>query len=545
MPETTNSNAAAEAAGRRDSFAVLGLGGAGLNVLDRLVVDGPEGGGRGAGSAGLGEVGLIAFDTDSQALAASVAPTKVQLGRDVARGLGAGGDPEVGYDAAAEAADAIREVVAEGGLAFLCLGLGGGTGSGAGPTLAAIARQSGAFVIAFATMPFAFEGRRRRQQAELALAMLREHAAIVVCFENDRMGDRVAPAAGIHQAFAAADQIIGQSIRAIARMLRQRGLMRIGLADLAAAVGDGGCPCLFGFGEAVGGNRIHDALARALKSPLLEKGRSLADARTAIVHVTGGPSLTLDEVETLMRELNRHLADDCQTLFGAGVDPEMGDRVAVAILGAMADAGVARAAAAPVDCARPLVGPTAAAGEPPPARRVAAVDSADVGDGQEEGALPSAEEPLADGPPPVATPVVTPVATPVAAMLGVEPVPAVAPVAPSAAVAGPAVKAEPAGPARRGRGRRDVGDLFEAPAAGEGGAAGRPGRPGRVERQAAADEPRRQQPPPSPAAREERQGQLEFEPLSRGRFEKSEPTIIDGEDLDVPTFMRANVKVRG
>src|SRR5438876_12177415 len=159
---------------------------------------------------------------------------------------------------------------------FICAGLGGGTGSGATPVVAQLAREAGSLVIAFATLPFSFEGKRRGAQAQEALARLNQIANAVICFENDRMGDMVAPKAGIHQAFAAADIMISQSVRSIINLILRPGLIRIGFDDLLTALRSQNGRCLFGFGEADSDNRAHDALAQALKNPLMDRGRMLA-----------------------------------------------------------------------------------------------------------------------------------------------------------------------------------------------------------------------------------------------------------------------------
>src|SRR5207248_8992328 len=182
---------------------VVSVGGAGLNALDRIVLDGLE------------KASVVAINTDVQSLTSSVAAHKVQLGRTMTRGLGTGGDPELGYDAAVESVDEIRQALADARMIFVCTGLGGGTGSGAAPAVAQVAREGGSLVVAFVTLPFAFEGKRRLAQAQEALAKLRENCDAVICFENDRMGDMVAPKAGIHQAFAVADVTISQSVRSI------------------------------------------------------------------------------------------------------------------------------------------------------------------------------------------------------------------------------------------------------------------------------------------------------------------------------------------
>src|SRR2546421_12602293 len=299
---------------------VVSVGGAGLNALDRIVLDGLE------------KASVVAINTDVQSLTSSVAAHKVQLGRTVTRGLGSGGDPELAYDAAAESADEIREALADARMIFVCAGLGGGTGSGAAPYVAQLAREAGALVIAFVTVPFTFEGKRRNAQAREALARLNDVAHAVVCFENDRMGDLVAPQAGIHQAFAMADTTISQSVRSIVNLVQRPGLIRIGFDDLLAALRTRNGRCLFGFGESDSDNRAHDALTQALKNPLMDRGRMLADATNVLVQVAGGPSMTLSEVEILMQELGRHVNEETQILFGTAVDGRMGGRLSVTII---------------------------------------------------------------------------------------------------------------------------------------------------------------------------------------------------------------------
>ena len=306
---------------------VIGVGGAGSNALDRVVLDGLE------------KAELIAMNTDAQSLASSVAAHKMQLGRTVTRGLGAGGDPEIGYNAAFESADEIRQALADTQMIFICAGLGGGTGSGAAPAIAQIAREQGAHVIGFATMPFSFEGKRRAAQANEALDRFSENADAVVCFENDRMGDMVAPKAGVHQAFAAADVTISQSIRSIVNLLQRPGLIRIGLDDLLSALRSPRGRCLFGFGESDSDNRAHDALTQALKNPLMDRGRMLDDASHVLVQVAGGPGVTLSEVEILMREFGRHVSDQTQILFGTAVDGRMGNRLSVTLISSLAAEG--------------------------------------------------------------------------------------------------------------------------------------------------------------------------------------------------------------
>ena len=471
---------------------VIAVGSAGSNALDRVVLD------------GMDKSDLIAANTDVQSLASSVAAVKVQLGRSLTRGLGTGGDPELGFDAAQESADEIRQALAEARLIFICTGLGGGTGSGASPVIAQIAREMGALVIGFATIPFTFEGKRRSAQARAALARLHETTDAVVCFENDRMADMVAPKAGIHQAFAVADMTISQSLRSIVNLIQRPGIMRIGFDDLLAALRGGGGRCLFGYGESDSDNRAHQALAQALKNPLMDRGRMLADASRVLVQVTGGPGMTLSEVEILMRELNKHISEQTQLLFGTAVDGRMGDRLSVTLISSL------------------------------PA------DEAEI--------VPRKSK--AQVPPPTPEPIIQPAAEPQIIQF----------VEPEATELEPVMEAEPAvfhhdeivAPAPS---VEDVLPPHEAVA--ESQFAEGEVEPG-MERAPRPTTPRiippKKKPLIAPKAEAEnvkrdkaaaaRQEVLQFEPITRGRFEKSEPTIVEGQDLDVPTFLRKNVRVK-
>jgi cell division protein FtsZ len=444
---------------------VVSVGGAGLNALDRVVLDGLE------------KAGVVAINTDVQSLTSSVTPHKVQLGRTVTRGLGAGGDPELGYQAAVESTEEIREALSDANVIFICAGLGGGTGSGAAPYVAQLAREAGALVIAFVTLPFTFEGKRRNAQAQEALARLNEVAHSVICFENDRMGDMIAPHAGIHQAFATADITISQSVRSIVNLIQRPGLIRIGFDDLLAALRAHNGRCLFGYGEADSDNRAHDALTQALKNPLMDRGRMLADATHVLVQVAGGPGLTLSEVEILMQELGRHVSEQTQILFGAAVDGRLGDRLSVTIISSLAaedEAGV---------ISTPSVFSTASTA--PPA--------------QEQYQHPAPQIHIEPEP---------------AAMEPVAPEENISFEEPVAAEATPAAAFVPSGP-----------------------------EPFTIKPQKKTV-PHKEEKVPAEKSAQAKQEVLQFEPVTRGRFEKSEPTIVEGEDLDVPTYLRKNIKVK-
>ena len=305
------------------SLKVIGLGGAGANMLDRAALDGMEG------------AELLALNTDMRTLAQSVAGEKVQLGPNLTKGLGAGGDPELGKQAVLEVESTVREAVKGRSIVFLCVGLGGGTGSGAAPIVTRLAREEGAFVVVFATMPFSFEGQRRRDQAETALNELAVLSNALVTFDNGRMGELVLAKQGIHEAFSAADRMISESIKAVTRLVVKPGLVNVGLDDLMTALKTNRSRCLFGSGIAKGKNRAQSALKNALSSPLLDRGSLLQDAESVLVHVSGGAEMTLYEVELLMQGLTKHVPESAHILFGAAIDEAMGDSLSVTVISAL------------------------------------------------------------------------------------------------------------------------------------------------------------------------------------------------------------------
>jgi cell division protein FtsZ len=444
---------------------IVSVGGAGLNALDRIVLDGLE------------RAEVVAINTDVQSLASSVAAHKVQLGRTMTRGLGAGGDPELGYQAAVESADEIREALADARMIFICAGLGGGTGSGAGPYVAQLAREAGALVVGFATLPFSFEGKRRNAQAREALARFNDVANAVICFGNDQMGDIVPPQAGIHQAFSVADSTISQSVRSIVNLIQRPGLIHIGFDDLLAALRSSNGRCLFGFGESDSDNRAHEALTQALKNPLMDRGRMLEEAARVLVQVAGGPGMTLSEVEILMQELGRHVSDQTQILFGAAVDGRLGDRLTVTIISSFtADEDSISPQSQPALSNVPAMTPVwQRPSEIPPKIEIepepAAMEISEPGE-----MIPLGEVgPIETAPPPSVEPVLS--------------------------------KSEPI-----------------------------PSTPHRT--------PVKVEKPSAEKTLQAKQEVLQFEAVTRGRFEKSEPTIVEGEDLDVPTYLRKNIRVK-
>ena len=313
------------------SVKIIGLGGAGTNMLERIALDGMEG------------AELLALNTDIRTLGSCMAPEKIQLGANLTKGLGTGGDPDLGHQAVLEAEQALRDALKDRRIVFLCVGLGGGTGSGAAPIVTRIAREEGAFVVVFATMPFAFEGRRRREQAETALNELAVLSNALVTFDNNRMGELVLAKQGIHEAFTAADHMIREAIKAVLRLVIRPGLINVGLDDLMSALRTTRSRCLFGSGIATGKDRAAKALRAALASPLLDQGSLLKDAQTVIVHLCGGEDLTLFEVELLMQNLGKHVPEKAHVLFGAAIDPAMGDSLSITLISALPEDTLASA----------------------------------------------------------------------------------------------------------------------------------------------------------------------------------------------------------
>jgi cell division protein FtsZ len=356
------------------SVKIVGLGGAGTNMLDRVVLDGMDG------------AEMLAVNTDIRTLSGSVARERIQLGRNLTKGLGCGGDPELGQQAILEAEAEIRAALKGRKIVFLCVGLGGGTGSGAAPIICRIAREEGAFVVVFATMPFSFEGRRRRDQADTALNELAVLSNALVTFDNTRMGDLVLAKQGIHEAFAAADRMISESIKAVIRLVIRPGLINVGLDDLMTALRTTRSRCLFGSGIASGKDRAQKALRNALNSPLLDQGALLRDAESVLVHLCGGQDLTLYEIELLMQSLSKHVPDKAHVLFGAAVDPSMGESLSITMVSSLPEDRLHAPRTASME--RPaLLEPTVGF----------------AGDEEEE------EEPVAVAPPPVREPVREPV----------------------------------------------------------------------------------------------------------------------------------------
>jgi cell division protein FtsZ len=416
------------------SVRIIGLGNAGTHLADRLQMN--------------GHADVVVMNTDAQSLQSSIAFKKTPVGQMTTRGLGTGGDPEIGYEAALESRDAIRTAVDGTNIVFLCAGLGGGTASGVIPVLAEAAREAGAVVFSIVTSPFSFEGRRRSRQAGDAMALLSKHSNALIHFENDRMAELSSPRSGIEETFAASDAMLCACVTSLIAILRGGNPMPIGLADLLVAVGGGSPAGLFGRGEATGDNRAHEALERALKSPLLDRGRLIGDCHAVIAHLVGPTSLSFSEVAAVMREVRRHTADEAKLFLGVTTVNDPSASLSVTLFGNYSS--------------------------PPVVQSAQAVPSGVAG------AVPSTV-PVPAGP----------------------------------AAAGEVAGSPPVAPA-------------EVPVTADAQKTG--------EEVDSSDDPSKAK--PGSKTKPAKQETLQFESTTRGRFDKSEPTIVEGEDLDVPTFLR-------
>lgn len=306
---------------RNIAIKLVGVGGAGSNAVDRLKMENLE------------RLQLAVINTDYQALASSPVQDKVLIGMGVTRGLGAGGDPELGREAAEADREKISAVVKDCDLVFLVTGMGGGTGSGASPVVAEIAAETGALVIAFVTMPFSFEGGRRLKQAEEGLRALRAVCDAVIPLPNDVLLQEAADNETVLDSFARADEWIGRGVKSIWSMLFKTGLINLDFATLRQAFQQRGGKTLFGLGAGAGENAVADAIASLKLCPLLHTPEFSRKADRLLVNILGGADLTLPKVNELMTAITEQFGRDSHIIMGAVIDEDMAGRVEVCIVG--------------------------------------------------------------------------------------------------------------------------------------------------------------------------------------------------------------------
>ena len=310
---------------------VIGVGGGGGNAVNRMV------------KAGFGDVEFIVANTDSQALDQNAAPVKVQIGRQLTKGLGAGADPNVGRAAALEDTERILEALTGADLVFVTTGLGGGTGTGAAPVIASLANQMGALTVAVVTRPFKFEGRKRAMQAEVGMRELGDSVDTMITIPNERLLTTVAKSTSMSEAFATADDVLRQAIQGISDLILVPGLINLDFADVKTIMSRMGM-AIMGTGIATGEGRAKVAATAAISSPLLEEA-SVQGARGVIINVTGGADLTLAEVSEASDIIYSAAHEDANIIFGAVVDPKMEGQVKITVIATGFD--INRAASSP------------------------------------------------------------------------------------------------------------------------------------------------------------------------------------------------------
>jgi cell division protein FtsZ len=303
-----------------ESFArikVVGVGGGGSNAVNRMIAEGIQG------------VEFVAINTDAQALLLSNANTRVRIGDKLTRGLGAGGNPEIGRKAAEESAEDLYNVLKGSDMVFVTAGLGGGTGTGGAPIVAQIAKDVGALTIGVVTRPFTFEGGKRSSSAEQGMSKLKEHADTLIVIPNDRLLQIVDKKATLQDAFKLADDVLRQGIQGISELITVPGLINLDFADVRTIMSEGGA-ALMAVGKASGEDRARNAAEQAISSQLLDI--TIDGARGVLFNITGGPTMTLFEVNQAAALIRETSHPDVNMIFGAVIDPNMGDDVRITVI---------------------------------------------------------------------------------------------------------------------------------------------------------------------------------------------------------------------
>ncbi len=299
------------------TIKVIGVGGAGNNAVNRMI------------DAGIRGVEFIAVNTDSQILKVSKAATKIQIGEKITRGLGAGANPDIGAQAAEETKGEISEALRGADMVFVTAGMGGGTGTGAAPVVAAAAKEMGILTIGVVTKPFTFEGKKRLSQAERGIESLKGKVDTLVVIPNDKLLQIIDRKTSILEAFKMADDVLRQGVQGISDLIAVPGLINLDFADVKTIMLNTGMAHM-GIGRASGENRAEDAAKQAIESPLLET--SIEGARGVIINITGSSNLGLHEVNTAAELIQRSVDSEANIIFGSVVNEEMGDDISITVI---------------------------------------------------------------------------------------------------------------------------------------------------------------------------------------------------------------------
>lgn len=299
------------------TIKVVGVGGGGGNAVNRIA------------SAGVRSVELVCMNTDKQALQRSQASVKIQIGEKLTQGRGAGSKPEIGEKAAEESRETIANTLKDADMVFITAGMGGGTGTGAAPKVAQIAREQGALTVGIVTKPFAFEGRRRMEQAEKGIAALREQVDSLVVIPNERLKLVSEQKITLLNAFSVADDVLRQGVQSISDLIKLPGLVNLDFADVTAVMKDAGYAHM-GVGHASGKDKSEVAANMAISSPLLET--AINGAKGVIINITSSPDIGLDEVETAAAMITSQAHEDANIIWGAAFDETMEDEMSVTVI---------------------------------------------------------------------------------------------------------------------------------------------------------------------------------------------------------------------
>jgi len=298
---------------------VIGVGGGGVNAVNRMI------------EHGVGGVEFIAVNTDAQALLMSDADLKLDIGRESTRGLGAGANPEVGREAAEDHRDEIEDALTGADMVFITAGEGGGTGTGAAPVVAEVARSVGALTVGVVTRPFGFEGRRRSVQAEQGIQALKGAVDTLIIIPNERLLEIAEPSTPVADAFRMADDVLTSGVKGITELITTPGLINVDFADVTAVMSDAGS-AVMGIGHSTGDNRAQQAAEKAIASPLLET--SMEGARGVLLSIAGPSDMTLHEVNLAASLISDYSDADANIIFGAVIDESLGDEMRVTVIAA-------------------------------------------------------------------------------------------------------------------------------------------------------------------------------------------------------------------
>ncbi len=298
-------------------IVVVGIGGGGTNAVNRMI------------QAGVHGVEFVSINTDAQALSRSEAPNRIRIGEKLTRGLGAGGNPSLGQRAAEESQEVIHNLLRHSDMVFVAAGMGGGTGTGASPVIAAIARECGALTVGVVTKPFGFEGRRRAQVAEEGIVSLKQKVNTLISIPNDKLlavADKRTP---LEQAFGVVDDVLRQGIQGISELITEPGLINVDFADVRTVMSESGS-ALMAIGHGSGDQRALEAAQMAIASPLLDV--SMEGARGVLFNITGNSDLTLNEINEAAELISKAADPEANIIFGAVIDPSLGNEVKITLI---------------------------------------------------------------------------------------------------------------------------------------------------------------------------------------------------------------------